>query len=50
MRYRSITSFGGSTLLDLSWLRDELAPHYSSVGRPSIDPELMIRMLVAQGS
>ena len=32
--------------LDLSWLRGELAPHYSSVGRPSIDPELMIRMLV----
>jgi transposase len=33
--------------LDLSWLRSELAPHYSSMGRPSIDPELMIRMLVA---
>jgi transposase len=34
--------------LDLSWLRRELAlaPHYSSMGRPSIDPELMIRMLV----
>jgi len=31
--------------LDLSWLRGELAPHYSTVGRPSIDPELMIRML-----
>src|SRR5882724_8119127 len=28
--------------LDLSWLRSELAPHYSSMGRPSIDPELMI--------
>src|SRR3954470_21535760 len=34
------------TALDLSWLRSELAPHYSSIGRPSIDPELMIRMLV----
>jgi transposase len=34
------------TSLDLSWLRSELAPHYSSMGRPSIDPELMIRMLV----
>jgi transposase len=34
------------TALDLSWLRNELAPHYSSMGRPSIDPELMIRMLV----
>src|SRR5246500_1145647 len=33
-------------VLDLSWLRSELAPHYSSMGRPSIDPELMIRMLV----
>ena len=32
--------------LDLSWLRSELAPHYSPMGRPSIDPELMIRMLV----
>src|SRR6476619_7169566 len=32
--------------LDLSWLRGELAPHCSSMGRPSIDPELMIRMLV----
>jgi hypothetical protein len=34
------------TALDLSWLHRELAPHYSSMGRPSIDPELMIRMLV----
>jgi transposase len=34
------------TALDLSWLCSELAPHYSSMGRPSIDPELMIRMLV----
>jgi transposase len=32
--------------LDLSWLRGELAPYCSSMGRPSIDPELMIRMLV----
>src|SRR5512136_3397176 len=32
--------------LDLSWLRGELALHYSSMGRPSIDPELMIRMLI----
>jgi transposase len=32
--------------LDLSCLRSELAPHYSSTGRPSIDLELMIRMLV----
>jgi hypothetical protein len=33
--------------LDLSWLRSEVAPHYSSMGRPSIDPELMIRMLMS---
>lgn len=33
-------------VLDLDWLRDELRPHYSHTGRPSIDPELMIRMLL----
>src|ERR1700751_1560844 len=32
--------------LDLSWLRNELASHYSSMGRPSIDPGLMIGMRV----
>lgn len=32
--------------LDLSDLRQHLAPYYSSTGRPSIDPELMIRMLI----
>jgi transposase len=32
--------------LDLGDLREHLAPHYSHTGRPSIDPELMIRMLV----
>ena len=32
--------------VDLSGLREELAPHYSAIGRPSIDPELMIRMLL----
>jgi hypothetical protein len=26
-------------------LREKLAPFYSDIGRPSIDPELMIRML-----
>src|SRR5947207_3066897 len=31
---------------DLSWFRAELAPHYSHTGRPSIDPVLMIRMLI----
>ncbi len=29
-------------VLDLSWLRGELASHYSAIGRPSICPELMI--------
>jgi len=33
-------------VLDLAWLRAELAPYYSHIGRPSIDPELMIRMLI----
>jgi transposase len=34
------------TLLDLSWAYTELAPYYSALGRPSIDPILMIRMLI----
>ena len=33
-------------VLDLSWVRAELAPYYPSIGRPSIDPVLMIRMLI----
>jgi len=37
---------GINQFLDLSELRQHLAEHYSSTGRPSIDPELMIRMLV----
>src|ERR1700735_1058374 len=28
-------------------LREKLAPFYSDIGRPSIDPELMIRMLLS---
>ena len=32
--------------LVLADLREELVPSYSDIGRPSIDPELMIRMLV----
>src|SRR5215510_3972827 len=38
---RSIDRF-----VDLDEVRQELAPFYSSIGRPSIDPELMIRMLI----
>lgn len=33
-------------VLDLSDLRTHLKPYYSRIGRPSIDPELMIRMLL----
>src|SRR6478752_5613946 len=33
-------------VLDLSWVHKELAPYYSHTGRPSIDPALMIRMLI----
>lgn len=33
-------------VLDLSWVHGELASHYSHTGRPSIDPELMLRMLI----
>jgi transposase len=38
---RSIDRF-----VDLSDLRRQLAPFYSATGRPSVDPELMIRMLI----
>ena len=38
---RSIDRF-----VDLSEVRRDLTPFYSSLGRPSIDPELMIRMLI----
>ena len=38
---RSIDRF-----VDLSDLRLHLRPFYSEIGRPSIDPELMIRMLI----
>ena len=35
-----------AAVLDLFWVRTELAPHYSNTGRPSIDPERMVRMLI----
>ena len=38
---RSIDRF-----VDLDGIRQYLAPFYSSTGRPSVDPELMIRMLL----
>jgi transposase len=37
---------GIDQFLDLSDLRQHLASHYSNTDRPSIDPELMICMLV----
>jgi transposase len=33
-------------VLDLDWVHKELAAYYSHTGRPSIDPVLMIRMLI----
>ena len=38
---RSIDRF-----VELGDLRRELAPFYSAIGRPSVDPELMVRMLI----
>jgi transposase len=38
---RSIDRF-----VELSGVRTHLQPFYSEIGRPSIDPELMIRMLL----
>src|SRR5271155_887263 len=32
--------------VDLSEVRAHLGPYYSDVGRPSVDPELMVRMLI----
>ena len=35
-----------AAVLDLSWVHSELEPYYSPLGRPSIDPVLMISMLI----
>jgi transposase len=37
---------GIDRFLDLGALRQQLLPFYSHTGRPSIDPELMVRMLI----
>jgi transposase len=37
---------GIAAVLDLTWVHAELAPYYPKIGRPSIDPVLMIRMLI----
>ncbi|MEM7429663.1 MAG: IS1182 family transposase [Pseudomonadota bacterium] len=31
---------------DFGFVREHLEPFYSSIGRPSVDPELMVRMLI----
>ena len=35
-----------AAVLDLWWVYAELASYYPRIGRPSIDPVLMIRMLI----
>jgi transposase len=35
-----------AAVVDLSWVHCELAPYYPRLGRPSIDPVLMLRMLI----
>src|SRR6202051_1918452 len=40
---RRINVFVRAVLADV---HEQLDPHYSEIGRPSIDPELMIRMLI----
>ena len=42
---RSIDRF-----VELGELRRELAAFYSTMGRPSVDPELMIRILIVDRS
>ena len=34
----------------LADLHEELEPYYSDIGRPSVDPELMIRMLIVHAN
>lgn len=37
---------GIDQIIDLGFVREHLKEHYSHTGRPSVDPELMIRMLI----
>lgn len=39
---RRVDSFVSAALADM---HERLKPYYSEIGRPSVDPELMIRML-----
>ena len=43
---RSICCDRSTGLSNSTGYAGELAPFYSEIGRPSIDPELMIRMLI----
>jgi len=43
---RRITCCAIDRFVELDSLRAHLAPFYSTIGRPSIDPELLIRMLL----
>src|SRR5690349_8714591 len=40
---RRLDRFVAAALADL---HERLEPHYSEIGRPSVDPELMLRMLI----
>jgi transposase len=43
---RSLAATYCDRFFDLGELRDHLAPFYSHIGRPSIDPGLMMRILI----
>ena len=51
---RRAVALAGTTLLfampfvtaALADVHEQLDPYYSEIGRPSVDPELMIRMLI----
>jgi transposase len=42
---RRINVFVAAVLADV---HEQLQPYYSEIGRPSVDPELMIRMLIVR--
>ncbi len=44
----TVTSWRGSRVLDLSWLREEVDGLYcADNGRPGIDPEVAVRLMLA---
>ena len=44
--WRSLRVGKLDAVLDLDWLRSEPKPFYSRIGRPSVCPEPMLRMLL----